>query len=200
MTPISRRHFLTTLCAVALVGLTPLRAAALNADSAAQLVGRVVNDINGVINSGKSESQMIQEFARIFVRYSDVATIARSSLGPDARRASAAQMKSYTQAFTGYMARKYGKRFREFIGGRIDVKSTRAVKSFFEVKTLAVLKGEAPFEVIFLVSNKSGKDLFFDMLIEGISLLKSERTEIGAMIDRQGGDLDAMIRDLAKAG
>jgi phospholipid transport system substrate-binding protein len=200
MTPISRRHFLTTLCAAALVGLTPLRALALNADSAAQLVGRVVNDINGVINSGKSESQMIQEFARIFVRYSDIATIARSSLGPDARRATAAQMKSYTQAFTGYMARKYGKRFREFIGARIDVKSTRPIKDNFEVKTMADLKGQAPFEVIFLVSNKSGKDLFYDMLIEGVSLLRSERTEIGAMIDRRGGNLDAMIQDLARAG
>jgi phospholipid transport system substrate-binding protein len=38
------------------------------------------------------------------------------------------------------------------------------------------------------------------MFIEGISLLKAERTEIGAMLDRRKGDIDAMIADLKRAG
>ncbi len=74
------------------------------------------------------------------------------------------------------------------------------MKSYFEVKSTAILQGEAPFEVTFLVSNKSGRDLFFDMHDRGLSLLKSERTEIGAMIDRRGGDLNGMIEESAKAG
>jgi len=201
MTHSGRRQFLTTLAATAaLAGLAPRGAFALTAESGAQLVGRVVADINRIIASGKSESQMIKDFEKIFVSYSDYATIARSALGADARRATAAQMQSYTRTFTAYMARKYGKRFRQFIGGRIDIQTTRTLKGFVEVKTNAVLKGKDPFEVIFLVSDKSGRDLFFDMLIEGVSLLKSERTEIGAMIDRRGGNLDGMIADLAKAG
>lgn len=200
MTLPDRRHFLTAASAAVLIAAVPLRASALTTQGAADLVSALVADINGVINSGKSESAMYAEFARIFNKYADVATIARSTLGPDARRASGAQMKAFTQTFTGYIARKYGKRFREFIGGKIVVQSARPLKSFFEVKSTAILKGEAPFEVIFLVSNRSGRDLFFDMLIEGVSLLKSERTEIGAMIDRRGGDLNAMIQDLARAG
>ena len=178
----------------------PLPAFALTTDSARALIDQLVGDINQVINSGESESAMFNDFARIFTRYADVSTIAMSTLGPDARRASAAQRSAFVQAFTSYISRKYGKRFREFIGGKIVVQSARQVKSFYEVKSTAILQGEAPFEVIFLVSNKSGRDLFFDMLIEGISLLKSERTEIGAMIDRRGGDLNGMIADLAKSG
>ena len=52
----------------------------------------------------------------------------------------------------------------------------------------------------FMVSDVSGKDLFFDMLIEGISLLKVEKTEISAMLDRRRGNLGKMIEDLKKAG
>ena len=37
------------------------------------------------------------------------------------------------------------------------------------------------------------------MFIEGINLLLTERTEIGAMIDRRGGNLDKMIADLRTA-
>jgi phospholipid transport system substrate-binding protein len=65
---------------------------------------------------------------------------------------------------------------------------------------MAYLRGESPFEVNFLVSDRSGKDLFFDMIIEGISLRLSERTEIGAMLDRRNGDINALIEDLNKAG
>ena len=52
----------------------------------------------------------------------------------------------------------------------------------------------------FLVSSKSGKDLFFNMFIEGVNLLLTERTEIGALLDRNGGDFDKMIADLKKSG
>jgi phospholipid transport system substrate-binding protein len=198
--PFSRRRLLALLPAAALVAALPAPALALTTDSAEALIDRLVGDINRVINSGKSEASMYGDFERIFAKYADVPIIARQTLGPDARRASGGQMTAYTRAFQGYISRKYGKRFREFIGGQIEVKSARAVKSFYEVKTVALLQGEAPFEVTFLVSDKSGKDLFFDMFIEGISLLKAERTEIGAMLDRRRGDLDAMIADLNRAG
>lgn len=195
---LSRRSFSALVLATA--ALAPLPGFALTTDTAKALIDKVVADINAVINSGKSETAMYGDFGRIFDRYADVPTIARSTLGPAARQASAGQMRTYTQAFEGYISRKYGKRFREFIGGKIVVEGARQVKSFYEVKTTAVLKGEAPFEVIFLVSNKSGKDLFFDMVIEGISLLKSERTEVGAMLDRNRGSIDGLIADLNKAG
>jgi phospholipid transport system substrate-binding protein len=200
MTLMTRRSFTALLSGAALAAMLPLPSLALNDATASALIGKLVGDINSVINSGRSEGAMYTEFERIFARYADVPTIARTTLGPAARGASSAQMTAYTKAFQGYISRKYGKRFREFIGGKIEVKGSRAIKSFYEVQTVAILKGEAPFAVTFLVSDKSGKDLFFDMLIEGISLLKAERTEVGAMLDRRKGDINGLIADLKKAG
>jgi len=130
----------------------------------------------------------------------DVPIIARSTLGADANRVSRAQMRAYVDAFRGYISRKYGKRFNEFVGGRIEVKDVREVKSWHEVRSMVYLRGQSPFEVSFLVSDRSGQDLFFDMVIEGISLRISERTEIGAMLDRRNGDIGALISDLRSAG
>ncbi len=201
MNSVSRRRFVSTgLSATAVVGMIPSAALALSDAGARSLVDSIVGEINKVIASGKSQNAMIKDFEKIFRKYADVNTIARSTLGADARRASSGQLKSYTNAFRGYIARKYGKRFREFIGGRIEVNSVRKVKWYHEVISTAHLRGEAPFEVRFLVSDRSGKDLFFDMKIEGISLLISERTEIGAMLDKRKGDIDALIKDVKKAG
>jgi phospholipid transport system substrate-binding protein len=174
----------------------PSPALALTEANAQRLVDRLVADINAVINSGKSENAMYREFERIFSRYADVPTIARYALGVDARRASAAQLRAFTDVFQRYISVKYGRRFREFIGGRIEVQGARRVKSFIEVKSIAKLRGEAPFAVTFLVSDRSGSDKFFNLFIEGVNMLLTERTEIGAMLDRRGGDIDSMIADL----
>ena len=193
----NRRRFLAVSAAALAV---PGAARALTADQARALIDRAVADLNGVINSGRSERAMYGEFQRIFETYSDVPTIARSALGPDARAASQAQLSAFTEAFAGYMARKYGARFREFIGGQIVVRGARPVQSFIEVQTTAELRGQAPFAVTFLVSDRSGQTKFFDLLIEGISLLRTERTEIGAMLDRRRRDIDLLIQDLRQAG
>jgi phospholipid transport system substrate-binding protein len=197
---LSRRHVLGLgLAAGAAISLASglSRAAwALDVGQARGLIDDVVTEINRVINSGGSEAAMLKQFEALFVRYADVPVIARSVLGPAGRQASPAQISRFTAAFQGFISRRYGRRFREFIGGRIEVANARAVKSYFEVITTAFLRGEAPFEVRFQVSDKSGRLLFFNIIIEGVNMLASERTEIGAMLDRQGGNIDSLIAEL----
>ena len=190
-----RRNFLTTsICAGLTLPAVP--AFALTEAGARGLVTNLVDDINGVIASGKSENAMFRDFERIFARYSDTSYISAYAMGVDGRRASSSQKKSFSKAFQGYISRKYGRRFREFIGGRLEIKNVKAVKNWYEVSTTAFLRGQSPFEVTFHVSDRTGKDLFFNMFIEGINLLLTERTEVGALLDRNGGSIDKMIADL----
>jgi phospholipid transport system substrate-binding protein len=192
-----RRAVVTGLVAGAALAALPMPALALSAEQAKTLVDKTVADINAIISSGKGEGAMLRDFEKLFSRYADVPTIARSVLGPAARTASKGQLSAYTKVFQGYISRKYGRRFREFIGGRIEVADAKAVKSYYEVISTAYLKGEAPFEVRWHVSDKSGKSLFFNIIIEGVNMLASERTEMGALLDQRGGDLDRLIADLA---
>ena len=195
---ITRRTFVALASSSIAIAATP--SWALTQDEARKLVDSLVAKINSVIGSGKSEAAMIKEFQRIFRRYADVPIMAQYALGVDGRRASASQKRAFGKAFEIYIASKYGKRFREFVGSKVEVKSSREINAGYEVKTKASLRGSAPFEVTFLVSSKSGKDLFFNMFIEGVNLLLTERTEIGALLDRNGGNFDKMIADLKKAG
>lgn len=198
MNKLTRRATLTGL--IASLALVANPAFSLSTAQARALIDEVVAKITSVINSGKSEAAMYRDFEVLFNRYADVPTISRSALGPPARSASAQQLDQFADAFAGYLARKYGKQFRDFIGGEVTVESARQLKSFQEVQAVAKLRGQSPFSVTFMVSDRSGSNLFFDLLIEGISLLKSERAEIGAMLDKRGGNIDALIRDLQTAG
>ena len=178
--------------------LTPRAAFALDAGTARSLVENLVAEVNAVIASGGSEAQMIQRFAGIFDRYSDVPTIARYCLGPDARSASAADLQAYTTAFRGYIATKYGRRFREFVGGQIVVNDARPVKSWIEVQSTVILRNRSPFRMDWHVSDRSGRVLFFNFIIEGVNMLLAEREEIGAMLDRNRRSIPGLIQDMQR--
>lgn len=193
---ISRRSFTAMAVGAVAAAALPVPGLALSVEEARALVDKLIAEINSVISSGRSEAAMIGDFEGIFQRYADVDYIALSALGPAGRQASAGQKKAFKTAFQRYISRKYGKRFREFIGGKIEVTGARPVKSFFEVVSVAKLKGQSPFEVRWQVFDKSGKDRFFNIIIEGVNMLASERSEIGSLLDRNKGDIDKLIAAL----
>ena len=195
---LNRRCFVTSLTLTLAFGSANLGWGATSKD-AELLVGRVVSEINTIISSGSSEPVMLRKFEDIFKAHADVKTIARYALGNDARNMTQAEIDDFTEIYSVYVSHKYGRRFREFIGGKIEVQKSRPIKSFFEVETLADIKGWEPFTVSFLVSNRSGKLLFFNIFIEGINMLLSERTEIGAMLDKRRGDVKKVMEDLENA-
>lgn len=197
---IDRRTFLTGLAAAGALAWAGLPVQAMSQTEARALIGSVMGDVHGIINSDRAEAQMLRDFEALFNRYGDIPVIARSVLGPPARSASAAQLSAFTEAFRGYMARKYGRQFRRFIGARADVTGAHQVQSHWEVISTMTMRGEAPFEVRWHVSDRSGRHLFFNLIIEGVNLLAAERQEIGAMLERRGGNIDRMIQDLRSAG
>lgn len=198
--PNDRRRFLTLIGGAAALSLVPVRGWSLDADQARALIDTALGEVYRVINSGQPPAQMYRDFESIFVRHADVAVIARSALGPAARQADPASLAAYTQAFQGYIGRKYGKRFREFVGSKIEVTGARPLKSFYAVTSTAYLNGRAPMEVEWHVSNKSGQDRFFNIIIEGVNMLASERAEIAAMLTARRGDLAGLTADLQGAG
>jgi phospholipid transport system substrate-binding protein len=190
---VTRRSLFVVAAAAAVF---PHAALALSTAQATTLVDALVGDINKVIGSGKSEAAMISDFETIFDTYADVPIIARTALGSDWRRATDSQRTRFVTAFRSYVASKYGRRFREFIGGRIEVSEAATVPNGVEVRAMAVLQGQSPFEVSFVISDGSGRPKFINLFIEGINMITSERTEIGAMLDRRRGDIDGLITDL----
>ena len=198
----SRRDVLARIGAAALTA-SVLPVAALRAQSpgtAAALVDAVMADVMAVIGSGRSEAAMVREFERIFASYADVPIIAQSVVGPPWRSASAADRRAFTQAFQGYMARKYGRQFRDFTGGRIEIDGARPVRRFVEVASTARVPGRAPYDVTWLVSDGSGRTRFFNIIIEGVNLMVTERSAVGAMLEARGGDLGRLAADMRAMG
>jgi phospholipid transport system substrate-binding protein len=196
----NRRTILAGITASFALVVLPTVGFALTKAQAEKIIDNLSDDIYVVINSGKSNAAMYRDFDRVLGKYAAIDAISRSVLGPPWRSATPAQQKAYTKAFRGYVSRKYGKRFREFIGSEIKVVSARKVKSGVLVKSIVKFQGSEPFVVEWQVFERNGKQQMFDLYIEGISMIKSERDEVGSMLDKSGGKIDKLITKLNAAG
>jgi phospholipid transport system substrate-binding protein len=192
-------HLIKKLCLVGFISLLFLSTNAVNAlntDQADKLISSLVKDINTIINSQKPPTFMYLDFKSVLTKYADTKIMSQKVLGIDWRRATIRQRQDFQKAFELYLSRKYGKRFREFLGGEIIVTKSRKVNSVFEVVSIVQLDGQAPFEVRWLVANKDGTPKMFNLFIEGINVSSSEKTEIGAMLDKRRGNIDELITHL----
>jgi len=171
-------------------------ATALNTSEATKLISSLVKDINIIINSKKPATYMYLDFKNVLTKYGDTKIMSQKVLGVDWRRATIRQRGDFQKAFEHYLSRKYGKRFGEFLGGEILVTNSRKVNTVYEVISVVQLEGQAPFEVRWLVANKDGLPKMFNLFIEGINVSSSEKTEIGAMLDKRRGNIDELIDHL----
>jgi phospholipid transport system substrate-binding protein len=176
----------------------PKGALALSASQAESFVAIVINEVMSIVNSGQSEAVVLPQFETLFSRYAGISTIARSVLGPAYRAASGAQQRQFNDAFRHYMSYKYGRQFNEFRGSTVTIVRVReAGDAQFLVESQVRQPNQSPFALEFHVFDSgSGGPKMFDLIIEGIRLISSEREEVRAMLNAEGNNINRLIARL----
>lgn len=200
---LSRRRLITLAAAAAVLPALP--AHAVTEAQARGLVDEVAAELTSIVNSGGSLGQMVGRFERVFDRFADMPVIARSVLGPVARQASAQQLARFTEAYRGYLARKYGRAlFGGYSSGTVTVNRVQKSGTVWSVASTARMQrrggGGDTLNVVWQVSERSPTPRFFNMIIDGVSLFAVEREEVPALLDARRGNLDQLIADLPGLG
>lgn len=192
-----RRAVLAGAVGLMLSAALPTFAFGLTEGAAISFINTVMTDVHVIINSGKSEAQMLADFDGFFSKHAEVPLIAKTALGAPGRAASSSQLSAYIRAFQGYISRKYGRQFRDFIGAELNVISSRDLGAKGVLVTSKVdLPTRPDYDMDWWVIEINGRPKMFDLVIEGISMVSTERTEIGAMLESFGGDIDKMTARL----
>jgi phospholipid transport system substrate-binding protein len=197
----SRRQLLGGIAALGLVaasGALGRPAFAASTGAATAFVTGLTKELLALVTSGKSDAQVYAGFESILARYADMPAVAASVLGPPWRSASPAQKQAFTAAFQHYLARRYGRQFRDYKSARFEVTGARdGGKAGVLVATKVLRPDQDAIAVDWQVSDRSGQMKVVNLVIEGVSMLATERAQIGAMLDAQKGSLDRLTAQLA---
>lgn len=198
ITDLTRRALLGTAAALALL---PAAARAQATDRATALVTKLAADFISALRSASSPERLSRDFATLLGRYGDMPVVASSVLGPPWRAASPAQKQAFVAAFQTYLARKYGAQFKDYQNAAVEVKRAQdAGDKGVLVSTAVVRPGREPIAVDWQVSERSGQPKVVNLIIEGVSMLTNERTEVRAMLEAAGGSLDKLIATMKAGG
>jgi phospholipid transport system substrate-binding protein len=193
----SRRGILVGTGGLLIGASLPSFALGLTEQSAVTFIRKVVVDVNIVINSNKSETEILADFEGIFADYSANSLIAKTALGAAGRKVSQNQLAAYIEAFQRYFSRKYGRQFRDFADSEINIVGNRDLGSKgVLVKSIVEFSNKPSYDLDWWVIEVNGQPKLFDLVIEGISMISSERTEIGALLESLGGDIDRLTAKL----
>jgi len=196
---LSRRLMLLSSAALAALAPFRLRAADITkpaADFVTALAERVIAILK---NASLSREARVNALSDAFRDGFDVNTIGQFALGRYWRLASEAERKEYLDVFRHYVVQTYAVRFNSYAGESFVVtKSAPDGENGAMVHSDIGTPGEEPARVQWRVRQESGGLKIVDVIVEGVSLLVTQRAEFASVLQRNGGKvplLSAMLRD-----
>ncbi|MEL6197553.1 MAG: ABC transporter substrate-binding protein [Pseudomonadota bacterium] len=194
MASMSRRQCLTGLTALMVAGLAAAPAAALDATIAKAHVQSTLDEVLTLVRAPGEAAGKADAFRAILEKRAAMPQIARFAAGRLWNDMSADQQERYTDAFTHYVSTVYARRFQEYSGQEVVLGQTRDKgRRGIEVASRVQGGGQPVVNVAWVVSDRPGRTVLADIVIEGVSLAITQREEVAAIYGQQGNDPDKLI-------
>ncbi len=205
---IGRRRFLGAWLAGALIvalvapgGFTgPARADEFSAGAKKFIEALTKEAISTLTGRDISRSERADRFRALMLKAIAVKGIAKFVLGRHWRRATNGEKKEYLQLFEDLLVVTYADRFVKYSGEKLLVKKAemRGERDALVHTTMVRVDGSKALKVDWRVRIKDGKYKIVDIMVEGISMIMTQKSEFASFIKRNGGKIDALLDELRK--
>ena len=201
---IDRRSLLMSATALAL-GVIPRTAGAAEPESAKTFINSLANDaILLMARKDLPAPERTQRFRELFKRGFDVAAIGRFVLGRYWRDATEAEQAEYLRLFEDLIVATYAGRFSEYSGETLTVLEGRPDEDRFLLVTSQINRsgGNPPIRIDWRIADGQGTPKIVDVVVEGVSMSVTQRSEFASVIQRNGGKIQGLIvalRDKTKS-
>ena len=164
-------------------------------DPGTYVITMTKNAIDTLTNQSISQQEKELRFGQLFDKNFDVPSISRFVLGKYWKQSSLDQKKKFIKAFRNYIVKTYSSRFNEYSGEQLTLLNfeNESNPKIFIVHT-ALERDDAPMiKVDWRIGKKKDRYVILDIIIEGISLAVTQRSEFVSVIDQNDGSIDKLI-------
>ena len=147
---------------------------------------------------GISENEKREKF-RVFLNQNfDLKTIARFALGRYWRSSTKEQKKEYLALFEDMVVDVYARRFGEYDGQNIEILQSRSQGKADILVSSSIIQNNGPkIGLDWRVRNKKDGSLkIIDLIVEGVSMSLTQRSDFASVIQRGGGNVEALLKHL----
>ncbi|MCM2343143.1 MAG: ABC transporter substrate-binding protein [Alphaproteobacteria bacterium] len=148
-------------------------------------------------NPATSQDQKTASFRKLLNDSFDLETISRFVLGRYWKTSTDQQRNEYQALFRAMVVDVYAKRFGDYKGQKFETRGNRADGEKDTIVTSFIVPIEGPeVQVDWRVRYKNGRYQIVDVIVEGVSMSVTQRSEFAAVIQRGGGDMQVLLAHL----
>ena len=162
-------------------------------------VQSTVNRASDTLSKNFSKIQKIEELKIIARETVDIDGIGLYTLGAFRKEMSESELNNYLKLFEQYFLKSFSSRLAEYTNPEINVYSKEVLNENYTIVN-SILKGTAERPEVKIdwriYTKDSSNPLIRDLIIEGLSLARTQKEEFTSIMSSNNGDINALFKKL----
>ena len=162
-------------------------------------VQSTVNRAAKTLSGNLSKEERVEKLKKIASETVDIKGIGFYTLGMYRKNMNTGQITQYENLFEQYFLKSFSSRLAEYSNPEIEVVSKKKLnKNYTMVSSILVSTEQRPeVRIDWRIYTKNPEDLLIrDLIIEGLSLARTQKEEFSSIIQSNDGDINALFKTL----
>jgi len=162
-------------------------------------VQSTVNRASQVLSKNISKEEKINALKTIAMETVDIKGIGFYSLGSARKNLNNNQEERYFDLFENYFLKSFSSRLSEYTNPKINVKTKKVInENYTIVNSVLISTPDRPeVKIDWRIYTKNPEEpLIRDLIIEGLSLARTQKEEFASILNSNDGDIKALFQTL----
>mgnify|MGYP001428303319 FL=1 len=164
-----------------------------------QFISEIVEEAKSVLTKSNTKEFKSKKLSEMALKTVDIKGVAFYSLGKYRKNLNEEQLKEYLSLFEKYFLKSFTSRLTDYSDPKIDVLSVEVLNPKYTiVKSVLLATNKQPeVKIDWRVYTKDpNKPLIRDLIIEGLSLARTQKEEFSSVIESNNGDVTKLFDTL----
>ena len=166
-----------------------------------EFVQLAVDEASEVLSGTHSKEEKMKKLESIAKKTVDIRGLGFYTLGSHRKNLSDEHKKKYSNLFEKYFLKSFSSRLAEYTDPKIRVESSQKLNEKYTIVSSILLATDKRPEVKIdwrVYTKNPEKPLIRDLIIEGLSLARTQKEEFNSIIQSNNGDINFLFDSLKK--
>ena len=164
-----------------------------------KFIQSITDEASKVLVDNFSKEEKMEKLKSIALKSVDIKAIGLYTLGSHRKNLSNTQKEKYNELFKKYFLKSFSSRLSDYTDPKINVLSMEKLNEKYTIVTSILIATEKNPEVKIdwrVYTKNPDNPLIRDLIIEGLSLARTQKEEFNSVIQSNDGDVDALFDNL----
>ena len=166
-----------------------------------KFIQSIADEASKILVNNFSKEKKMEKLKAIALKSVDIKGIGLYSLGSHRKSLSDSQKENYNELFKKYFLKSFASRLSDYTDPKIHVLSMEKINDKYTIVSSILIATEKNPEVKInwrVYTKDPNKPLIRDLIIEGLSLARTQKEEFNSVIQSNDGDINSLFANLTE--